>query len=179
VIFVTAFDDYAVNAFEVGAIDYLLKPVDQQRFSQTLERAKKRVVGRGSQTDLAAQLSGLLDRVARTDVSDDRIGVKVQGKIVFLDADEIYWIQARDDIARVHLVDSAYDVREPLTHLEARLPANRFLRVHRSAIINTSKVRAAEPFDQGDQLLILRNGKRITTGRSYRKVVKDFLRRAT
>jgi two-component system LytT family response regulator len=179
VIFVTAFDDYAVNAFEVGAIDYLLKPVDQQRFSQTLERAKKRVVGRGSQTDLAAQLSGLLDRVARTDDSDDRIGVKLQGKIVFLDADEIYWIQARDDIARVHLVDSAYDVREPLTHLEARLPANRFLRVHRSAIINTSKVRAAEPFDQGDQLLILRNGKRITTGRSYRKVVKDFLRRAT
>ncbi len=179
VIFVTAFDDYAVNAFEVGAIDYLLKPVDQQRFSQTLERAKKRVIGRRSQTDLAAQLSGLLDRVARADVSDDRIGVKVQGKIVFLDADEIYWIQARDDIARVHLVDSAYDVREPLTHLEARLPANRFLRVHRSAIVNTSKVRAAEPFDQGDQLLILRNGKRITTGRSYRKAVKDFLRRVT
>jgi len=179
VIFVTAFDDYAVNAFEVGAIDYLLKPVDQLRFSQTLERAKKRVAGRRSQTDLAAQLSGLLDRVARADVSDDRIGVKVQGKIVFLDADEIYWIQARDDIARVHLVDSAYDVREPLTHLEARLPANRFLRVHRSAIVNTSKVRAAEPFDQGDQLLILRNGKRITTGRSYRKAVKDFLRRVT
>ncbi len=179
VIFVTAFDDYAVNAFDVGAIDYLLKPVDQLRFSQTLERAKKRVVGRRSQADLAAQLSGLLDRVERTDVRDDRIGVKVQGKIVFLDADEIYWIQARDDIARVHLVDSAYDVREPLTHLEARLPANRFLRVHRSAIVNTSKVRAAEPFDQGDQLLILRNGKRITTGRSYRKAVKDFLRRAT
>jgi two-component system LytT family response regulator len=179
VIFVTAFDDYAVNAFEVGAIDYLLKPVDQLRFSQTLERVKKRVAGRGSQADLAAQLSGLLDRVTRADASDDRIGVKVQGKIVFLDADEIYWIQARDDIARVHLVDSAYDVREPLTHLEARLPANRFLRVHRSAIVNTSKVRAAEPFDQGDQLLILRNGKRITTGRSYRKAVKDFLRRAT
>lgn len=179
VIFVTAFDDYAVNAFEVGAIDYLLKPVDQFRFSQTLERAKKRIGGRGGQPDLAAQLSGLLERVARADVSDDRIGVKVQGKIVFLDADEIYWIQARDDIARVHLVDSAYDVREPLTHLAARLPANRFLRVHRSAIVNTSKVRAAEPFDQGDQLLILRNGKRITTGRSYRKAVKDFLRRVT
>src|SRR4026208_823489 len=84
VIFVTAFDDYAVNAFEVGAIDYLLKPVDQQRFSQTLERAKKRLAGHGSKPDLAAQLSGLLDRVARADLSDDRIGVKVQGKIVFL-----------------------------------------------------------------------------------------------
>jgi two-component system LytT family response regulator len=179
VIFVTAFDDYAVNAFEVGALDYLLKPVDQLRFSQTIERARTRAVERGSPNDLAAQLSGLLDRVSRAEIGDSRIGVKVQGKVVFLDADEIYWIQARDDIARVHLVDSAYDVREPLTHLEARLPANRFLRVHRSAIVNTSKVRAAEPFDQGDQLLILRNGKRITTGRSYRKAVKDFLRKVT
>ena len=69
-------------------------------------------------------------------------------------------------------------MREPLTHLAERLPASLFLRVHRSAIVNTSKVRAAEPFDQGDQLLILRNGKRITTGRSYRKAVKDFLKRA-
>ncbi len=179
VIFVTAFDDYAVNAFEVGALDYLLKPVDQLRFSQTIERARTRAVERGSPKDLAARLSGLLDRVSRAEIGDSRIGVKVQGKVVFLDADEIYWIQARDDIARVHLVDSAYDVREPLTHLEARLPANRFLRVHRSAIVNTSKVRAAEPFDQGDQLLILRNGKRITTGRSYRKAVKDFLRKVT
>ena len=179
VIFVTAFDDYAVNAFEVGALDYLLKPVDQLRFSQTVERARHRLADRGSPKELAAQLSGLLDRVSRAEIGDSRIGVKVQGKVVFLDADEIYWIQARDDIARVHLVDSAYDVREPLTHLEARLPANRFLRVHRSAIVNTSKVRAAEPFDQGDQMLILRNGKRITTGRSYRQAVKDFLRRAT
>jgi two-component system LytT family response regulator len=179
VIFVTAFDDYAVTAFEVGAVDYLLKPVDQLRFSQTLERAKKKLTGNDQSTSLASQLSALLEYVTRGDLGDERIGVKVQGKVVFLDADEIYWIQARDDIARIHLVDSAYDVREPLTHLEARLPASRFLRVHRSAIVNVSKVRAAEPFDQGDQLLILRNGKRITTGRSYRKAVKDFLRRLT
>jgi two-component system LytT family response regulator len=177
VIFVTAFDDYAVNAFEVGAIDYLLKPVDQLRFSQTLERAKKRLATKNHPA-MTAQLQALLDYVARGDAQTERIGVKVQGKIVFLDPDEIYWIQARDDIARIHLADVAYDVREPLTRLAARLPQSLFLRVHRSAIVNTSKVRAAEPFDQGDQLLILRNGKRITTGRSYRKAVKEFLRRA-
>jgi two-component system LytT family response regulator len=177
VIFVTAFDDYAVTAFEVGALDYLLKPVDQLRFSQTLERARKRLAA-NQQPDMAARLQKLLDYVAKGDAAHDRIGVKVQGKIVFLDPDEIYWIQARDDIARIHLADVAYDVREPLTHLAERLPGSRFLRVHRSAIVNTSKVRAAEPFDQGDQLLILRNGKRITTGRSYRKAVKDFLRKA-
>jgi len=178
VIFVTAFDDYAVTAFTVGALDYLLKPVDQLRFAQTLERARKKLGG-DQQPGLADQLRSLLEYVARSDEGHNRIGVKVQGKIVFLDPNEIYWIQARDDIARIHLVDSAYDVREPLTHLAARLPASRFLRVHRSAIVNTARVRAAEPFDQGDQLLILQNGKRITTGRSYRKAVKDFLRRAT
>jgi two-component system LytT family response regulator len=178
VIFVTAFDEYAVNAFEVGALDYLLKPVDQLRFSQTLERARKRVASK-QQPAMAVQLQRLLDYVARGDAATERIGVKVQGKIVFLDPDEIFWIQARDDIARIHLADVAYDVREPLTRLAERLPQSLFLRVHRSAIVNTSKVRAAEPFDQGDQLLILRNGKRITTGRSYRKAVKDFLRRAT
>ncbi|MFN2604171.1 MAG: LytR/AlgR family response regulator transcription factor [Gemmatimonadaceae bacterium] len=177
VIFVTAFDDYAVNAFEVGALDYLLKPVTQLRFSQTLERATKRLATKNHPA-MTAQLQALLDYVARGDAQAERIGVKVQGKIVFLDPDEIYWIQARDDIARIHLADVAYDVREPLTRLAGRLPQSLFLRVHRSAIVNTSKVRAAEPFDQGDQLLILRNGKRITTGRSYRKAVKEFLRRA-
>lgn len=179
VIFVTAFDDYAVNAFEVGALDYLLKPVNQLRFSAMLDRAKKRLAEGNQPSTLATQLNTLLEYVSRTESAEERIGVKVQGKLVFLDPDEIYWIQARDDVARIHLVDSAYDVREPLSRLEARLPRGRFLRIHRSAIVNTSKVRAAEPFDQGDQLLILRNGKRITTGRSYRKVVKDFLRRVT
>src|SRR5689334_1972192 len=95
VIFVTAFDDYAVNAFEVGALDYLLKPVDQLRFSQTLERAKKRLATKNHPA-MTAQLQALLDYVARGDAQTERIGVKVQGKIVFLDPDEIYWIQARD-----------------------------------------------------------------------------------
>jgi two-component system LytT family response regulator len=98
---------------------------------------------------------------------------------LFLDPAQIYWIQARDDVARVHLADSAYDVREPLRSLEQRLPASSFLRIHRSAIVNTAHVLEAEPFDQGDQMLILRNGKRLTTGRSYRKAVQEFLRRAT
>jgi two-component system LytT family response regulator len=177
VIFVTAFDDYAVTAFEVGALDYLLKPVDQTRFNQTVARAQSRLAAK-QQPQMTAQLQRLLDYVARGDAATERIGVKVQGKIVFLDPDEIYWIQARDDIARIHLQDVAYDVREPLTRLAERLPRSVFLRVHRSAIVNTTKVRAAEPFDQGDQLLILRNGKRITTGRSYRKAVKEFLRSA-
>ena len=178
VVFATAFDDYAIDAFEVGAVDYLLKPVDEERFNRTLDRAARRVREAGEDT-ARSQMTALLRRMSAMTGSSGRFAVKVHGKILFLDPAEIYWIQARDDIARVHLADSAYDVREPLSHLEARLPANAFLRVHRSVIVNTSHIRAAEPFDQGDQMLILRNGKRLTTGRSYRKVVQEFLRGAT
>jgi len=178
VIFATAFDEYAIDAFEVGAVDYLLKPVDEERFNRTLDRAARRLRQSGDDTTVT-QMSALLRRINSLTTSAGRFAVKVHGKILFLDPAEIYWIQARDDIARVHLVDSAYDVREPLSHLEARLPGNSFLRVHRSVIVNTSHIRAAEPFDQGDQMLILRNGKRLTTGRSYRKVVQEFLRGAT
>jgi two-component system LytT family response regulator len=178
VIFVTAFDDYAVSAFEFGAFDYLLKPVDHVRFHQTLDRARKRL-RESPATGVASQLSALIRKLNERDASSNRIGVKVNGRILFLDPNEIYWIQARDDLARIHLAEVAYDVREPLSHLEARLPADRFLRVHRSTIVNTTQVREAQPFDQGDQLLVLRNGKRITTGRSYRKAVQEFLKRAT
>jgi two-component system LytT family response regulator len=178
VIFATAFDDYAIDAFEVGAVDYLLKPVDEERFNRTLDRAVKRL-RESADGGTAGQLTSLLRKITSLSSSSGRFAVKVHGKILFLDPAEIYWIQARDDVARVHLADSAYDVREPLSHLEARLPPSSFLRVHRSVIVNTSHIRAAQPFDQGDQLLILRNGKRITTGRSYRKVVQEFLRGAT
>ena len=178
VVFATAFDDYAIDAFEVGAVDYLLKPVDEDRFNRTLDRAVKRFRD-STDGSTASQISALLRKMASFSTSGGRFAVKVHGKVLFLDPAEIYWIQARDDVARVHLADSAYDVREPLSHLESRLPGASFLRVHRSVIVNTSHIRAAEPFDQGDQMLILRNGKRITTGRSYRKVVQDFLRGAT
>jgi len=178
VIFATAFDDYALDAFEVGAVDYLLKPVDEDRFNRTLDRALKRFRESDDSTN-ATQLAALLKKISSFPQQPGRFAVRVHGKVLFLDPAEIYWIQARDDIARVHLADSAYDVREPLSHLEARLPSSSFLRVHRSVIVNTSHIRAAEPFDQGDQMLILRNGKRITTGRSYRKVVQEFLKGST
>jgi two-component system LytT family response regulator len=178
VIFTTAFDDYAIDAFEVGAVDYLLKPVDEERLNRTLDRAARHI-SQSTEGATSAQLSSLLRKISSISSSSGKFAVKVHGKILFLDPAEIYWIQARDDVARVHLADSAYDVREPLSHLEGRLPAGIFLRVHRSVIVNTTHIRAAQPFDQGDQLLILRNGKRITTGRSYRKVVQEFLRNAT
>ncbi|HEV7593975.1 MAG TPA: response regulator, partial [Gemmatimonadaceae bacterium] len=98
VIFVTAFDDYAVSAFEFGAFDYLLKPVDHVRFHQTLDRAKKRLKDAPGPS-VSSQLSALLKYVGQLDAPKNRIGVKVNGKVLFLDPDEIFWIQARDDLA--------------------------------------------------------------------------------
>lgn len=177
VIFITAFDDYAVNAFEKGAVDYLLKPVDPTRFARTVERARARIGAKAPQ--LGEQLTALLKYVSEGSASGERLGIKVGGKVLFLDTHDIFWIQARDDIARIHLAESYHDVREPLSRLESRLPKGRFMRVHRSAIVNTSKIKEVEPFDQGDQLMLLTNGKRVTTGRSYRKAVQDFLKQAT
>ena len=176
VIFITAFDDYAVNAFEHGAVDYLLKPVEKNRFEQTLARARERVQRRPA--DGQDQLKDLLRHLG-TRAAPSRIGVKSGGKTIFLQTADIFWIQARDDIARIHLAESFIDVREPLSRLESRLPAGDFLRVHRSAIVNVAHIREVQPFDQGDQMLVLANGKRITTGRSYRQVMQDFLKSAT
>lgn len=176
VIFITAFDDYAVNAFEHGAIDYLLKPVEKKRFDQTVSRARQRTAIGSS--DQEARLKELLRHVGAPS-SPTRIGVKAGGKTVFLQVSEIFWIQARDDIARIHLAESFIDVREPLSRLESRLPEGEFMRVHRSAIVNVAHIREVQPFDQGDQMLLLTNGKRITTGRSYRQVMQDFIKSAT
>jgi two-component system, LytTR family, response regulator len=176
VIFITAFDDYAVNAFEHGAVDYLLKPVEKKRFEQTLARARERVERRPAES--RDQLNDLLRHLGAR-AAPARIGVKAGGKTLFVQTAEIFWIQARDDVARIHLAESFIDVREPLSRLESRLPAGDFLRVHRSAIVNVAHIREVQPFDQGDQMLVLGNGKRITTGRSYRQVMQDFLKSAT
>lgn len=181
VIFVTAFDDYAVNAFEHGAVDYLLKPVEAERFARTVARARAHIGGEAAPSEgapLSDRLAALLDSIGRGDARR-RIGIRVGGRIVFLDPDEIFWIEARDDIARVHLADSFHDVRETLSRLESRLPGELFMRVHRSAIINTGKIREVQPFDQGDQLIVLGNGKRVMTSRSYRKAIQAFLKQST
>lgn len=175
VIFITAFDDYAVNAFEHGALDYLLKPVEAGKFVKVLARARKRLGD--PRSTLQAQIAELLRQVGAGEGA--RIAVKSGGRVVFIPVSEIFWIQARDDIARIHLAENFHDVREPLSKLEARLPKSVFMRVHRSALVNTAKIREVEPFDQGDHLLHLSNGRRVPTSRSYRKAMQDFLKQSS
>jgi two-component system LytT family response regulator len=170
IVFVTAYDRYALKAFEVSACDYLLKPFDEARLSATVHRLLDRH-DHADQTTRAA-LRGLLERL-----EDNRpIVVKVEGRHVFLDPDEIDWVEADGKELRLHVGKSTLRVRESMNSLERRLPEQRFLRVHRSTVVNRSRVREMQAWFQGEYVLILKDGTRVVTGPSYRDAVQGLTR---
>jgi two-component system, LytTR family, response regulator len=171
VIFVTAYDQHAIHAFEVAAVDYLLKPVVESRFREAVRRAVDRI-RRAESGAIAQQLSALLEQVPRPAV--DRIPIAVDGRVVFVDTESIDWIDADDDHLRVHAGNATYVTRETMAHIESRLPGG-FIRVRRSCIVNQARIREAQPWVKGDYVLILQNGARVTTGRTYRDRVRALL----
>lgn len=175
-IFVTAHDEYAVKAFDAHALDYVMKPVDRDRFHEAIERAKERL--RDDETD-PAPLAGLVDQLrAEGGLTPRRIALKRDGRLLFVRIDDIDWIEAADDHVIVHAGREAYRQRDTLTRLEQRLPSHKFLRVHRSSIVNVDRIREMQPWFQGDFVLIMADGTRVTTGRSYRERVREFIERS-
>ncbi len=173
VIFVTAYDSHALRAFEAHAIDYLLKPIDDARFAQALGRVRERVRDRTAGA-LAQQLSALLDDVTRAGAASlDRVAVRDRGRLVLLDPRDIEWVAADGDYLRVNASARSYLVRETLTAMEARLPALRFVRIHRSSIVNVAHIAALEPLPNREFVVVLRDGTRLRSSRSY----EDRLRR--
>jgi two-component system, LytTR family, response regulator len=171
VVFVTAYDQYAIRAFEVSACDYLLKPFDAERMAATMRRviARRADPARSTHAEIRALLgkwSGAKDR---------QLVVKTDGRHMFLDSDDVEWIEAVGKDARLHLGTKSVLVRESMNSLAARLDANRFVRVHRSAIINRAFVREAQPWFKGDYVFILKSGARVTSGRTYRQQVRLIL----
>jgi len=174
VVFVTAFDEFALRAFEVHAFDYLLKPFDRGRFRTTLERAKRQV--RSADVGLVAlQLQKLLADMRPAGAPPEQLPVRSAGKVRFVPTREIDWIEADDDVVHIHVGRDTLTCRDTLSHLEARLPATRFVRVHRSAIINLARVREVQPWFGGDYVIIMADGARVTTGRTYRGRVRQML----
>lgn len=172
VVFVTAYDQHAVDAFEVSAVDYLLKPVLEDRFRVAARRAVERAVAPKA-TDVLARLTSVLDRIAPPPAAE-RFAINVDGRVLFLAPREIDWIEARDDHVKVHAGRSVHLVRETMTHIEARLPPG-FVRVHRSAVVNAERIREIQPWVKGDYVLILSDGTRVTSGRTYRERVRSLL----
>ncbi|MGZ7033423.1 MAG: LytR/AlgR family response regulator transcription factor [Thermoanaerobaculia bacterium] len=175
VIFVTAFDQYAVRAFDVQALDYLLKPFDRTRLEKALERARAQIHGEG---DLRERLVALVEQVRPDARPIDRMMVKSSGRITFLRVDEIDWIEAADNYVRVHAGKEGHLIRETMNHLELQLDRRKFVRVHRSAIVNVDSIAEIRSLFHGDHSIRLRSGVEIPLGRSYRDRLEALFGRA-
>src|SRR6185437_2749526 len=176
IIFVTAHDSYALKAFDVHAVDYVLKPVARDRLMQAVARAKTRL----SSSEGSSHVEHLRKFVEemKTSRDTDRLAIRLDGKHVLLPTDSIDWIEAVDDYVRIHMGKVSHLVRGTLTSFQDRLPAL-FMRIHRSAIVNTTRIKEVFPNEQGDYRIILQDGTRLPSGRSYRTAVADFLRSLT
>jgi two-component system LytT family response regulator len=173
IVFVTAFDRYALRAFDVHAVDYLLKPVAPARLRAALDRAREWIV-RGEPQDA-------LRRLVR-DVQDRRryvakLPVRSRGRIVMVDVDAIDWIQAADNYVTVHAGRHEYLLREALTTLERQLDPDRFVRIHRSAIVHLDRIVELAPSSHGDFAVTLRSGARLTLSRFWRERVEAAIGR--
>jgi two-component system LytT family response regulator len=174
VVFVTAFDRYALRAFEVQALDYLVKPFSDERFQETLGRAKRRVHERAGLS--AEALAGLLGELAgaRQGRFLERLLVPVGTKWVVVEVADVDWIEAADYYARLHCAGGkTYLVREPLAELEQRLDPARFFRVHRSAIVRLDRVAEVHGHLGSDPMVVLKNGQRLPLSRSRRRAFEQ------
>jgi two-component system, LytTR family, response regulator len=180
VIFVTAYDHYAVKAFEANALDYLLKPFDEERFSKALARA--RIELQHARNGRTRQLSNLLTDVGKNKERSkgfDRLVIRSSGRIIFLNTQEVDWIEAAANYVRIHTGSESYLFRETMASLEARLDPRRFMRIHRSTIVNVEKIRELHPCNNGEYIVVLRSGKELSLSRSFRHRLQQFLRSMT
>jgi two-component system LytT family response regulator len=164
IVFVTAHDAYAVRAFEVHAIDYLLKPFDDARLATALARAKERL----ARPEASEPLVDLLEERARRGREVERLLVRARGKVVAVRTADIDWIEAADYYATLHVGGAAHLVRQTMAELEASLDPRRFVRVHRGAIVNLDRVREVHPMFRGDCTLVLADGTRVRLSRTRR-----------
>jgi two-component system, LytTR family, response regulator len=168
VIFVTAHDQYAVRAFEVYALDYLLKSFDRERFQTALSRAKEQLRhSRGSNWN--ERIAGLLDDLQSRRKYLTRLVVRSGGRIFFLRVDEINWMEAADNYVRIHVGRESHLIRETLHALETSLDPAKFARIHRSTLVNVDRIRELKPLFHGDYLVTLIDGTELTLSRSFRQ----------
>ncbi len=176
IIFVTAHDRFALRAFEVHALDYLLKPFDSARFKKALERARERI-RRQETGELSHRISQLLADLKAGAQQQNRLAIKTAGKVLFLKLEEIDWIEAADNYVNLHVGNESHLHRETMAALEGKLPANKFMRISRSAMVNIERIKELQPLFHGEYAVILRNGTRLTLSRSHRDKLDRLLGR--
>jgi two-component system, LytTR family, response regulator len=177
VIFVTAYDRFALRAFDAHAVDYLLKPVDPDRLRRAIERVRQFLAGEPRRL-LEDRIHALLADVGRPADFLSRVVVRNQGRILLVRVEDIDWIEAASNYVQIHVRGKAFTLRETMGRLEERLDPAEFLRIHRSLIVRIDRIREMEPLMQGDYLIVLADGTRLTSSRSYRQRIRDLLRTA-
>lgn len=174
VIFVTAYDKFALRAFEAHALDYLLKPIDEDRFDETVGRVKTYLRGRqvGATQD---RLMDLIQDLSERGQTISRLAVKATGRVVFLRVEEIDWIAASGNYLDLHVGKECYLLRGRVNELEKKLDPARFFRIHRSTIVNLDRVKEFLPLFKGEGLVLLKDGSRLAASRSYSQKLQQFL----
>jgi two-component system, LytTR family, response regulator len=167
IIFVTANDDFALRAFEVHALDYLVKPCTPDRFKTALQRARAQIQEKKT-GEIHSRLNSLLEDVQTEPRQAARLAVKSEGRIIFLKLADIDWVEAADNYVKLHVGGETHLLRETMTALENKLPAERFLRISRSAMVNIEQIKELHPLFHGEYVVVLRAGARLTLTRGYR-----------
>ena len=165
VVFVTAYDEYAIDAFEVQAVDYLLKPFDRERFRISLTRALKRIHGG---TEEGSILKQLLSEIHGEKKYLSRIMVKKGPRFFFVSTREILYISSYEKYIKLHTGDETHLVRDTMSRMEARLDPDNFARIHRSIIVNMNYIKEIQPWSHGDCVVVLKDGTNLTLSRRYR-----------
>ena len=184
VVFVTAYDQYALRAFAVHALDYLLKPFDDERFREAVGRAKQQV-RQGKLGALSEQIAALLEGVGRSPAPAaphngqylKRLAIKAGGRVAILGVKDIDWIEAEGDYVKIHAGRTWHLLRETMKRLETQFDPSRFVRIHRSTIVNVERIKELQPYFRGEHVVILHDGTSLKLSRGYKEHLEAVLGR--
>ena len=174
VVFTTAYDQYALQAFEAHALDYLLKPFDQERLHRAIERVHTEFVKTGDR-EITRRILDYLAKGQIDSPAEKRLIIRAGGRVVFLDVDEIEWIDADANYVKLNAGKNTYVLRQSIGNLSQRLNPNQFVRIHRSTIVNVQKIKELQPCNSGEYIVVLRNGKQLSCSRGYRGGLQSLI----
>ncbi len=175
VIFVTAYDAFALRAFEVHAIDYLLKPFTQYRFGRAMQHTLRRLRDSNGE-HLEPRLVSLLESIRSEKKAQERVAIRTDEGVYFVRISEVDWLEASGNYVKIHAGSQEHVLRDSLKNFEERLDPNRFLRVHRSAIVNLDSIQRLEPWFHGEYSVVLRDGTKLTSSRTYSERLRTLIR---
>jgi len=165
VVFITAYDQYAINAFEINAVDYLLKPFDKNRFKKSFDRAIEHI---HSKNKLGNDYKLLIEEIKKEKKYLDRFMVNIGSKYFFINVNEIIYVSAEEKYIELHTDKGKYLVRETMNNTEESLDPQKFARIHRSYIVNIEQIKEMQPWSHGDYVVLLKNGEKIQMSRRFK-----------